>query len=65
VGRAGDARGAGAGPRPSTVTEKRAGGDGRAPDSWEPVMPEGERTAEQRRLPAAVHLRLPSAVARP
>ncbi|MDP5181380.1 hypothetical protein QOZ88_01900 [Blastococcus sp. BMG 814] len=55
-------------PRPIAVTGERAARDDRAPDSWEPVMPWGEPTEEQRRLPAAGHAvrgQLPVAVVRP
>ncbi|MGY1847624.1 MULTISPECIES: hypothetical protein [unclassified Blastococcus] len=39
-------------PRPIAITGERAAGSGRAPESWEHVMPWGEST-EDRRLPAA------------
>jgi proline dehydrogenase len=40
-------------PRLIAIAGERAAWNGRAPDSWEHVMPYGIRTDEQRRLTAA------------
>jgi hypothetical protein len=42
-------------PRPIAITGERGARNGRAPDSWEHVMPWGAPTEEQRRLLAAGH----------
>ncbi|MGY2083775.1 hypothetical protein [Blastococcus sp. SYSU DS0539] len=42
-------------PRLIAITGERAAWNGRAPDSWEHVMPMGEPTGDQRRLLAAGH----------
>ena len=42
-------------PRPVAITGERAARHGRAPDSWEYVMPWGRATEERHRMLAAGH----------